>query len=147
MRLNELKDNEGARKVRKTIGRGIGSGKGKTCGMGHKGQHARCGHGLNGFEGGQTPIYRRLPKRGFVNFNREKAFELDFNKINVLIERGITQINKEVLVKEKMMKKHINVISLINNGTLKSPVKLFVTRSSAKAKEVLEAAGGTITFE
>jgi large subunit ribosomal protein L15 len=147
MRLNEIKDNKGARKKRTIVGRGIGSGLGKTSGMGHKGQHARCGRGLNGFEGGQTPIYRRLPKRGFVNPSRQCVFELDFFKINRLLDKGFSKIDRDLLITQGLMPKYIDVISLINNGTLKAPVTLAITRASATAKEALKAAGGTLEIE
>lgn len=151
MRLNEIRDNPGARKEPKIVGRGIGSGLGKTAGMGHKGQHARCGHGLNGFEGGQTPIYRRLPKRGFVNPSRQKCFEIDFHKINRLIDKGIVasggKIDRELLLKAKIMPASMEVISLINNGVPKTNLTIAVTRASAKAKESLERAGGCIEIE
>ena len=86
MKLNEIKDNSGANKNRKRIGRGIGSGIGKTSGKGHKGQKARSGVSIKGFEGGQMPIHRRLPKRGFTNINRIKYTELNLNIIQKLID-------------------------------------------------------------
>jgi large subunit ribosomal protein L15 len=151
MRLNEIRDNPGARCVPKIVGRGIGSGLGKTCGMGHKGQHARCGHGLNGFEGGQTPIYRRLPKRGFVNIFRQKLFEIDFYAINRILDKGIVapggKIDCALLVQAGIVPHYAAGLSLINNGKPKSAVNLAITRASAKAREALEALGGRIEIE
>src|SRR4051812_27831732 len=88
LRLNEIRDNKGARHAPKCIGRGIGSGKGKTSGRGGKGQTARSGVSLNGFEGGQNPIYRRMPKRGFTNIHRVPLYELNFETLNRLVIAG-----------------------------------------------------------
>ncbi|MDR2667335.1 MAG: 50S ribosomal protein L15 [Holosporales bacterium] len=151
LKLNDIRDNIGARRKSKLLGRGIGSGLGKTAGRGGKGQTARSGVRLNGFEGGQTPIYRRLPKRGFVNIHRAKMYELDFFKIANLLKNDLIKkdgvINKEFLMKIGYMSKSADGISLIANGKIDFPVKLFVTRASAKAKEMLENAGGTLTIE
>jgi large subunit ribosomal protein L15 len=135
----------------KLLGRGIGSGKGKTSGRGGKGQTARSGVSLNGFEGGQTPIYRRLPKRGFVNHGRCKMYELDFLKINRLIKNGCIPnggtVDGALLIKVGYMPKYNEGISLIANGKLDAPVQVCATRASARAKEILEKAGGTLTIE
>jgi large subunit ribosomal protein L15 len=151
LKLNEIRDNKGARRHIKLLGRGLGSGKGKTSGRGGKGQTARSGVSLNGFEGGQTPIYRRLPKRGFVNIGRCKMYELDFHKINRLIKQGHLKdgdaIDGVLLVRAGYMPKHKEGVSLIANGTLDVPVQVCVTRASAKAKEILEKAGGTLVIE
>lgn len=145
---NELRDNLGARTEKKRVGRGIGSGLGKTSGRGGKGQTARSGVALNGFEGGQNPIYRRLPKRGFVNIHKQKLFELTFSKINVLLKSGKIQpsetVDRELLLKHRVMKKWYEGISLIATGTLEKVVNVEVTRSSAKASEMLTKLGGTI---
>src|SRR5512138_331807 len=102
MKLNEIRDNPGAHYRAKRLGRGIGSGKGKTCGRGGKGQTARTGVAINGFEGGQTPIYRRLPKRGFNNIHAQKMYELHFDKVNVAISAGLIKkgdvIDSELLI-------------------------------------------------
>lgn len=151
IKLNELRDNPGARQKAKLLGRGIGSGLGKTSGRGGKGQTARSGVSLNGFEGGQTPLYRRLPKRGFVNIHAQSLYELDFFKINRLIEKKLieknTVIDRELLIKVGYMPSYVVGISLIANGELKTPVSVSVTRASARAKEMLEKAGGTLTIE
>ena len=149
--LNTLKDNPGARTNRKVLGRGIGSGLGKTSGRGGKGQTARTGVAINGFEGGQTPIYRRLPKRGFVNIHRMSMYELDFNKVNQIISKGLLaqdgQIDRELLIRHRYMPKHIEGVSLIANGIPNSAVKIAVTRATKKAQSLLEKAGGSLIIE
>ncbi|MDR2458888.1 MAG: 50S ribosomal protein L15 [Holosporales bacterium] len=151
LRLNTIRDNKGARQRTKLLGRGIGSGLGKTSGRGGKGQTARSGVSLNGFEGGQTPIYRRLPKRGFVNVNRDRLYELDFFKIARIIGKRLLEdgevIDKNLLVKIGYMPSYMDGISLIANGEIGTAVKVCVTRASAKAKEMLEKAGGTLVVE
>lgn len=149
--LNTIKDNDGARKEKKLLGRGIGSGLGKTSGRGGKGQTARSGVAINGFEGGQTPLYRRLPKRGFVNIHRMSMYELDFKKINQIIEKGQLpesgQIDRQLLIQHRYMPKHIEGVSLIANGTPKTSVKVAVTRATKKAQSLLESAGGSLVIE
>ncbi|RZI46265.1 50S ribosomal protein L15 [Candidatus Finniella inopinata] len=149
--LNTIKDNLGARVGKKVLGRGIGSGLGKTSGRGGKGQTARSGVAINGFEGGQTPIYRRLPKRGFVNIHRMSMYEIDFNKINHIVSKGLLpeggQIDRALLIQHRYMPKHIEGVSLIANGVLQSPVKVAVTRASKNAQELLEKAGGSLVIE
>jgi large subunit ribosomal protein L15 len=148
LKLNQIRDNYGARARRKILGRGIGSGLGKTSGRGGKGQTARSGVALNGFEGGQNPIYRRLPKRGFVNIHAQALFELTFEKINCLIKAQKIDpskpINREVLIEVGAMKKWFDGISLIATGTLDQKVDLEITRASAPAKHIVEKLGGTI---
>lgn len=147
-KLNEICDNPGARKSPKLLGRGIGSGKGKTSGRGGKGQTARSGVSINGFEGGQTPIYRRLPKRGFVNIHALEVFELDFLKINRLIEKGIImdKVNLDLLIKAKYVPVRIKKITLIANGFLEKPLDIQVTRASKKACELVKKVGGTLSI-
>ena len=151
LKLNNIRDNRGARQKTKLLGRGIGSGLGKTSGRGGKGQTARSGVSLNGFEGGQTPLYRRLPKRGFINVHRAKMYELDFFKISRILKNGLVEkdasIDKDLLVKIGYMPRTADGISLIANGKIDTPVKVAVTRASAKAKEMLEKAGGTLVLE
>ena len=151
LKLNNIRDNRGARQKTKLLGRGIGSGLGKTSGRGGKGQTARSGVSLNGFEGGQTPLYRRLPKRGFVNVHRAKMYELDFFKISRILKNGLVakdaSIDKDLLIKIGYMPRTADGISLIANGKIETPVKVAVTRASAKAKEMLEKAGGTLVLE
>jgi len=148
IKLNQIKDNAGARTKKKLLGRGIGSGLGKTSGRGGKGQTARSGVALNGFEGGQNPIYRRLPKRGFVNIHAQSLFELTFDKINTLVKNKKIEpsqpIDREVLVACRVMKKWYQGISLIATGKLENKVNLEVTRASASAKETVEKLGGSV---
>lgn len=150
IKLNKIKDNPGARVRKKLLGRGIGSGLGKTSGRGGKGQTARSGVALNGFEGGQNPIYRRLPKRGFVNIHAQTLFELTFDKINTLIKNKKIDpskpIDRDVLISSRVMKKWYEGISLIATGTLEQQVTLEITRASASAKEAVEKLGGSIKF-
>jgi large subunit ribosomal protein L15 len=150
IKLNQIKDNSGARTKKKLLGRGIGSGLGKTCGRGGKGQTARSGVALNGFEGGQNPIYRRLPKRGFVNIHAQSMFELTFDKINLLIKNKKIDpskpIDRDVLISSRIMKKWYEGISLIATGKLEQKVTLEITRASAPAKEAVEKLGGSIKF-
>ena len=116
MKLNNISDNKGARTKRKLLGRGIGSGLGKTSGRGGKGQSARSGYSINGFEGGQNPIYRRLPKRGFNNIHATKKYELDFDKVNLLIDNGLLKagekLDRELLVKVYMYQTYIQLMQL-----------------------------------
>jgi large subunit ribosomal protein L15 len=151
LRLNSIKDNKGARTVRKTVGRGLASGLGKQCGRGGKGQTARTGVAINGFEGGQTPIYRRLPKRGFKNIFRQKIYEIDFNKLNLLADNGQIkadqQVDRELLINIGYVPNYYEALSLIGNGEPKAAYKVAVMRSSKSAKERLEKAGGSLIIE
>lgn len=150
IKLNQIKDNPGARTKKKLLGRGIGSGLGKTSGRGGKGQTARSGVALNGFEGGQNPIYRRLPKRGFTNIHAQSLFELTFAKINALIASQKIDpsqpIDRDILISSKVMKKWYGGISVIATGNLEHKVNLEVTRASACAKKTIEKLGGSIKF-
>jgi large subunit ribosomal protein L15 len=151
LKLNNIRDNHKARGRTKLLGRGIGSGLGKTSGRGGKGQTARSGCSLNGFEGGQTPLHRRLPKRGFVNIHQVSMYELDFFKINRIVNNGLltegSVIDRSFLIKIGYMSARAVGISLIANGQLASSVKVTVTRASAKAKDMLIKAGGILTIE
>nr|WP_010299525.1 50S ribosomal protein L15 [Candidatus Odyssella thessalonicensis] len=150
IKLTDIRDNKGARTRRMIVGRGIGSGKGKTCGRGGKGQTARSGVAINGFEGGQNPIYRRLPKRGFNNIHAAKVFELTFDKINVLLTNGLVKsgdvIDRNVLIQTGLMKKWYNAVSLIGTGTLTEKVSFEVTRATKSASAQVEKLGGKITI-
>lgn len=150
-KLNDLRDNTGARQCKKCLGRGIGSGKGKTSGRGGKGQTARSGVRLNGFEGGQTPLYRRLPKRGFTSLLGRHACELDFCKVNSIISRGLLRgdavIDRDFLVSIGYIKNHVKEICLLANGSCNSQVNFVVSRASAKAVEMVERSGGSVVFE
>lgn len=148
MKLNEIRDNEGARKGRMRIGRGIGSGKGKTGGRGGKGQTARTGVAINGFEGGQMPIYRRLPKRGFNNTFALKFAELNLGALQAAIDKGVLdagqEISAEVLVEKGVLKHSYDGVRLLAKGELTSKVTIKVAGASEKAKATVEKLGGQV---
>lgn len=151
MKLNELRDNAGARLKFKRVGRGIGSGKGKTSGRGVKGQKARTGVSLNGFEGGQLPIYRRLPKRGFVNLFRKAYAPLNLKALNAALESGRLPadqpIDEAVLEAVGLVRTGAKIagVRLLAHGEISRAVTITVSGASAAAKAAIEAAGGTIT--
>ncbi len=150
MKLNELRDNEGSRHKFKRLGRGIGSGKGKTSGKGVKGQKAREGVSLNGFEGGQLPIYRRLPKRGFTNIFRKEYAPVNLSAIAKAIEAGridaATPITEETLRSAGLIRGGKVVgVRLLGMGKIGRAVTITVSGASATAITAIEAAGGTIT--
>ena len=148
MNLNEIKDNDKATKDRKRIGRGIGSGTGKTSGKGHKGQKARSGVAVKGFEGGQMPIHRRLPKRGFTNINRVPFVELNLDTIEKLIANkkinNQKAINSEYLLELGLIKKITSKVKLLAKGEIKSKINIEVSAVSSKARELVEKVGGTV---
>lgn len=150
-KLNEIRDNEGARDKFKRIGRGIGSGKGKTGGRGVKGQKARTGVRLNGFEGGQLPIYRRLPKRGFVNPFRKEYAVLNLGTLDKAIEEGRlaagAPIDEAALKAAGVVKTSSKLVGvrLLAKGEIKRAVTLTVAGASAAAIAAIEAAGGRVT--
>ena len=150
MNLNEIKDNDKATKDRKRIGRGIGSGTGKTSGKGHKGQKARSGVAVKGFEGGQMPIHRRLPKRGFTNINRVSFVELNLDNIEKLIANkkinNQKAITSEYLLELGLIKKITSKVKLLAKGEIKSKINIEVSAVSSKARELVEKAGGTVTL-
>lgn len=143
MKLNELTYTEGARQTRKRIGRGHGSGNGKTAGKGHKGQNARSGGGVRlGFEGGQTPLSRRLPKRGFTNFNRKEYAIVNVESLNVF-EEG-TVVTPELLKETGLVKKELDGIKVLGNGELTKALTVQANKFSASATTVIEQAGGKV---
>ena len=148
MKLNEIRDNEGARKGRMRICRGIGSGKGKTGGRGGKGQTARTGVAINGFEGGQMPIYRRLPKRGFNNIFANKYAEINLGRLQAAIDKGVVdaskEINAEVLVAAGVLKQSYDGIRLLGNGELTAKVTVKVAGPTEAAKAAVEKVGGQV---
>ena len=151
MRLNELRDNDGARTERKRVGRGAGSGMGKTSGKGHKGQKSRAGATINGFEGGQMPIYRRLPKRGFKNPFRKQYAIVNLGDVQKAIEDGRLEKDKEI--DENSLrgaglagKKNLR-IRLLANGALKSKITMKVAGASRSAVVAVEEAGGAVILE
>ena len=133
------------------VGRGIGSGKGKTSGRGMKGQKSRSGVAIKSFEGGQMPLYRRLPKRGFNPLKKEKIAILNLDKIQKFIEnKKISQdskINIETLKKANIVNKSFNKIKILGSGDIKNKINLNVDFISESAKKKLEKAGGTITLK
>ena len=151
MRLNELRDNDGARTERKRVGRGAGSGTGKTSGKGHKGQKSRAGATINGFEGGQMPIYRRLPKRGFKNPFRKQYAIVNLGDVQKAIEDGRLEKDKEI--DENSLrgaglagKKNLR-IRLLANGALKSKITMKVAGASRSAVVAVEEVGGAVILE
>jgi large subunit ribosomal protein L15 len=141
MKLHELKPAEGSRKERKRLGRGIGSGQGKTAGKGHKGQNARSGGGVRlGFEGGQTPLYRRLPKRGFTNINRKEYTIVNLDALNRFVEG--TEVTPELLIETGVVSSEKAGIKVLAKGTLEKKLTVKAHKFSSAAKEAIEAAGG-----
>lgn len=148
MRLNELRDRTGARKAPKRVGRGLGSGKGKTSGRGHKGQKSRSGVSLLGFEGGQMPLYRRLPKRGFNNpFSKDYA-ELTLGNLEHAAVKGIIDAKKpvteDVLRASGLVRKSRHGVRLLATGELKTKLTIEVTGATKGAIAAVEKAGGSI---
>jgi len=148
-KLNELRDNDGARYKFKRVGRGIGSGKGKTSGRGVKGQGSRTGVSLHGFEGGQMPIFRRLPKRGFHNLFAKDYAELNIGRLQAGIDSGKIDASKsidaEILLAAGLIVKSRDGVRLLAKGSLTAKVTLVVAGASKAALEAVEKAGGTIT--
>lgn len=141
MKLHELKPAQGSRKSHKRLGRGIGSGFGKTAGKGHKGQNARSGGGVRlGFEGGQTPLFQRLPKRGFTNINRKEFAVVNLDKLN-LFEEG-TEVTPELLIETGVVNNAKSGIKILGNGKLEKKLTVKAHKFSASAKEAIEQAGG-----
>ncbi len=149
MKLNQLSDNEGARKVRKRVGRGIGSGTGKTSGSGHKGQKARSGVAIKGFEGGQMPLHRRLPKRGFNNIFRKNYVPVNIGRLQAAIDAGKldagAEINADTLKASGVVTNPRDGIRLLASGELKTKVNIAVAGASKAAIAAVEKAGGSVT--
>jgi large subunit ribosomal protein L15 len=150
MKLNQIRDNRGARKAPKRLGRGIGSGLGKTSGRGGKGQTARSGVALNGFEGGQTPIYRRLPKRGFNNVFRLRYQEINLGKLQWAVDEKRVAVGSTVdaasLVKAGILRREFDGLRVLGGGAedFKAKLDLVVHGITNVAKEAIEKAGGTV---
>ena len=151
MKLNQVRDNEGARKGRTRIARGYGSGKGRTAGRGVKGQTSRSGVAINGFEGGQMPIYRRLPKRGFNNIFRSEFVEVNLSRLQSAIDAGSLNAEKEInavaLMEAGVIRRAKDGIRILGKGELKSKVTVHVAGISAKAKEAIEKLGGQVIID
>jgi len=148
MKLNELRDNPGAKKNRKRVGRGIGSGTGKTAGRGHKGQKSRSGVSIKGFEGGQMPINRRLPKRGFHNANRVEYSTVNTGDLQQALDdkriKASDKITEAFLVEKGLARKNPNGIKLLAKGKLKEKLTVEVTKASKSAEEAMKKAGGSL---
>ncbi len=148
MQLNQLKDNDGATTARKRVGRGIGSGLGKTAGRGHKGQKARSGVAIKGFEGGQNPIHMRLPKRGFNNPLRLKFTEVNLDRLQTAIDDGKLDadrlIDAQALVAAGLVRRARDGVRLLGRGALKAKVDLELAGATTSAVKAVEAAGGSI---
>jgi len=143
VQLHELKPTKGSRKERKRLGRGIGSGQGKTAGKGHKGQNARSGGGVRlGFEGGQTPLFRRLPKRGFTNIHRKEYAEVNLEILNRFAED--IEITPELLIEARIVKNAKSGIKILGKGKVEKKLTVKAHKFSAAAQEAILAAGGKI---
>lgn len=149
MNLNELRDNAGARYRSKRLGRGIGSGKGKTSGKGHKGQKARSGVSINGFEGGQLPIYRRMPKRGFVNIFRKEYAAVNLGAVSKALEAGKLSSSASVTIETLreaglVGSRKVAGVRLLAKGELSQGLNFEVAGASAAARAAVEKAGGSV---
>ena len=148
MKLNDIADKNGSRKARMRVGRGIGSGKGKTAGRGGKGQTARSGVRIKGFEGGQMPIHRRLPKRGFNNIFRLDFAEINLDRLQDAIDAKLVDVNETVtvesLVKAKVVRRPKAGMRLLGRGEIKAKLNIEVHGASKTAIAAIEKAGGTV---
>jgi large subunit ribosomal protein L15 len=148
MKLNEISDKDGATKSRKRVGRGIGSGSGKTGGRGVKGQKSRSGVAINGFEGGQMPLYRRLPKRGFRNPSAREYNEVSLGRIQAAIDAGKLDaketVTAESLIKAGVIRRAKDGVRLLGGGELKAKVSFDIAGASKSAAEAVEKAGGSL---
>ena len=151
MKLNELRDNEGATHSKKRVGRGIGSGLGKTGGRGVKGQKSRSGVAIKGFEGGQMPIYRRLPKRGFTPPKQKSFNTVSIARLEQAVEAGkldaSAAIDVATLIEAGIVRRAKDGVRVLSDGEAKSKFNLTVAGASKRAIEKIEAAGGSVTVE
>jgi len=149
MKLNELRDNDGATKKRTRVGRGPGSGKGKTGGRGIKGQKSRSGVAIKGYEGGQMPLYQRLPKRGFNKPNRKAFAVVNLGLIQKFIDAkkldAKKAITEDVLIETGIVRRKLDGVRVLAKGEVTSKLTLEVTGASKSAIEAVEKAGGTLT--
>ncbi len=149
MKLNELRDNDGANRKKKRVARGPGSGKGKTAGRGIKGQTSRSGVALNGYEGGQMPLYRRLPKRGFTPPNALEFAVVNLGQLQRLVDAGkldaTADVTEDALVAAGATKRKLDGIRLLAKGELTAALNITVAGASKSAAEAVEKAGGTLT--
>lgn len=148
MKLNELQPKSGSRQNTKRVGRGIGSGKGKTCGVGQKGQKGRSGVAINGFEGGQMPLYQRLPKRGFNNKFGKNFATISLGRLQQALDKKMIDakdvIDVDALAKAKIISRKNDGIRLLGNGSIKSKITLKVAGATASAIKAVEKAGGKV---
>ena len=149
MKLNELRDNDGATKPRKRIGRGAGSGTGKTGGRGIKGQKSRSGVAIKGYEGGQMPLYQRLPKRGFNMRNRKKFAVVNLGLLQKFIDAkkldAKKEITEDVLLETGIIRRKLDGVRVLAKGEFTSKAKISVTGASKSAVEAVEKAGGSLS--
>ena len=149
MKLHEIRDNDGANRKKKRVARGPGSGKGKTAGRGIKGQTSRSGVALNGYEGGQMPLYRRLPKRGFTAPNAKEFAVVNLGQIQTFIDAGKLDakapVTEDALVAAGVVRRKLDGVRVLAKGELKSALTLTVAGASKTAIEAIEKAGGKIT--
>ena len=150
MKLNELRDNPGATKSRKRVARGPGSGKGKTAGRGIKGQKSRSGVAINAYEGGQMPLYMRLPKRGFTKPNRKEFAVINLGLLQKFVDAGkldaTAEIDETVLVASGLVRRKLDGVRLLCKGALTSALNLKLTGASASAVTAVEQAGGSVVL-
>ena len=149
MKINELKSNLTSNKKRKRVGRGSGSGLGRTAGRGMKGQKSRSGVSIKGFEGGQMPLYRRLPKRGFKNPFQKKIQQINFNHIEQLIKKyklNSSTLKEKDFFEKKLFKKSKGKLKLLNIGKISSPINIEISYASKNAIELVEKLGGKVTL-
>lgn len=151
MKLHELRDNDGATRKKKRVARGAGSGKGKTAGRGIKGQKSRSGVAINGYEGGQMPLYQRLPKRGFSKPNRKQYAVMNLGLIQKFIEAGkldaSAEISEDALVASGLVRRKLDGVRILAKGEITSKVVISVTGASNSAIEAVQKAGGTLTVK
>ncbi len=149
MKINELKSSKISNKKQKRLGRGAGSGLGKTAGRGVKGQKSRSGVSINGFEGGQMPLYRRLPKRGFKNPFKTKTQQINFQILNNVINKfnlNSDKITEKDLFDKKIFKKNKGKLKLLNIGKIDKPINIEISFASKKAIEIVEKVGGKVNL-
>ncbi|MBU2980277.1 50S ribosomal protein L15 [Lentibacter algarum] len=148
MKLNELRDNPGATKARKRVGRGPGSGTGKMAGRGIKGQKSRSGVAINGYEGGQMPLYQRLPKRGFNKPNRKKFAVINLGLIQKFVDEKKLDVKKaiteDVLIESGLVRRKLDGVRVLAKGEITAKLNLEVTGASKAAVEAVEKAGGSL---
>ena len=149
MKLHEIRDNDGANRKKKRVARGPGSGKGKTAGRGIKGQTSRSGVALNGYEGGQMPLYRRLPKRGFTAPNAKEFADVNLGQIQTIIDAGKLDakapVTEDALVAAGVVRRKLDGVRVLAKGELKAKLDITVAGASKTAIEAIEKAGGKIT--